>query len=91
MVTWLAIVADAVALTWLFRSQQPSLFKEIAGGIDLLGLYTIVVFYLGRRWEWLRVADHLRRSSRKAPLDEASERRTARAARQQAPPDAEAA
>jgi hypothetical protein len=64
LATWLALVADAIALAWLFCSRQPLVFKGVAGGVDILGVYTILIFYLGRRWEWFRLVDHLRKADR---------------------------
>lgn len=67
LATWLALVADAIALIVLFRSHQPVAFKASAGGVDVLGVYTIVVFYLGRRWEWFRLDSHRRQVAQKRP------------------------
>lgn len=79
LVTWIAIIADAVALVWLFRSHQPFSFKAAAGGVDVLGVYTILIFYLGRRWEWVRMSAQLRKDSRRiAPEPAGGVRRAVR-------------
>ncbi len=83
LVTWLAIVADAIALVWLFRSGQPLIFKDVAGGIDILGVYTILVFYLGRRWEWVRLSTHFRKADRHNKLASATRASSPNAANRQ--------
>jgi len=65
LITWLAVVADAIALVLLFRSNQPLMVKAVAGGLDALGLYTILVFYLGRRWEWRHLSRHFKKVERR--------------------------
>ena len=90
LVTWLAIVADAIALVWLFRSGQPLIFKAVAGGVDILGVYTILVFYLGRRREWVRLSSHLRKADRHSKLASATAARSPTATNRRAA-DSEAA
>jgi hypothetical protein len=68
LVTWIAIVADAIAMVLLLRSSQPVAVKAVAGGLDALGIYTIFVFYLGRRQEWRRLSEHFRHSERRGEL-----------------------
>ncbi|HEY8809463.1 MAG TPA: hypothetical protein VIM28_05525 [Solirubrobacterales bacterium] len=72
LITWIAIVADAIAIVLLLRSNQPTIVKAVAGGLDALGIYTIFVFYLGRRWEWRRLSGHFRKVDRRNALEPAT-------------------
>lgn len=51
---WLAIVADLGGTAWLGMSNAPLVLKLGVGGLELLGLYTIAIWYLARRHDWAR-------------------------------------
>ena len=53
---WVALVGDAVGLLLLLLSSQPLSLKLIVTAVDLFGVFAIVIFYLGRRSEWLRLS-----------------------------------
>jgi hypothetical protein len=52
--TWPAVVADLGGTAWLCISNSPWVLKVCVCGVEFLGFYTILVFYLGRRREWTR-------------------------------------
>ncbi len=54
IVRWFAIVADLGGTAWLGMSSAPLVLKVGVGGLELLGLYTISIWYLARRREWAR-------------------------------------
>jgi hypothetical protein len=57
---WLAVVADVGALAWLSLSNAPIILKVAVGGLELLGLYTIGVWYVAQRYDWAQ-REHERR------------------------------
>lgn len=52
---WIAIVADLGGTVGLFIADVPVALKIGVGALEIIGFYTILVFYLGRRREWSRV------------------------------------
>jgi hypothetical protein len=64
LVTWIAIVADVAALVILMRSGQPLWLKLSITGVDVLGVFAIVGFFLGRRREWVLLAPRIKELER---------------------------
>jgi hypothetical protein len=54
LVTWLVISTSLATIALLFFPNPPYALRFVVAGLVTVGASTVIVFYLGRRWEWAR-------------------------------------